>query len=181
MPGVTGVSVKVVRGRACGVTPNAAGAAAMTADRLGAYVFKEPNISMRQWSNMDEAIRYRVEELAAGGIPTAAGVYAWYRNGKRQYVGMAASLRDRLWKNHLGRSRALSSSALRRNVAHRLGFGPTAALKRREIALTSEQLDRVHAWLRSCKLAWLTCRSVTAAITLERHLRAECLPPLNQR
>jgi len=109
------------------------------------------------------------------------GVYAWYRAGTRKYVGKAASLRTRLWGNHLGQSPSLTSSALRRNVAQRLGFGTTAALKRREIILTAEQLAQVRAWLLSCDLAWLTCNDASEAIALEYRLRKEALPCLNQR
>ena len=98
-----------------------------------------------------------------------------------KYVGKAASLRARLWGNHLGQSASLSSSALRRNVALRLGFGTTAALKRREVVLTGEQLAEVRAWLVSCELAWLTCATADDAIALEIRLRKEALPCLNQR
>jgi excinuclease UvrABC nuclease subunit len=135
----------------------------------------------RQWSDMDKAIRHRVDELAADGIPISAGVYAWYRSGERQYVGTAASLRDRLWKNHLGQSRALTSSALRRNVAEMLHFGAASALKRREIELTSEQLAAVRDWIVSCELAWLTCDSAADARELEAQLLEELRPRLNKR
>jgi hypothetical protein len=129
---------------------------------------------------MDEALRRPVSELTSDLIPGDAGVYAWYRGDVRQYVGKAASLRVRLWNNHLGQSQALTNSALRRNVAELLGFGPAAALKRREIALTSDQLAAVRKWLLSCELAWLTCASAGDADALETKLLSESRPPLNK-
>lgn len=98
----------------------------------------------RQWSDMDVVIRRRVVNLAPEMVPSDPGVYAWYREGKRKYVGQAASLRARPWGNHLGQSPSLTSSALRRNVAHLLGFGSTAALKRRrlrELAADAAEYD----------------------------------------
>ena len=135
----------------------------------------------RQWVDMNNAVKHCVADVVAGMLPAAPGVYAWYRDGQRQYVGRATSLRARLWKNHLSQSRSLTNSALRRNVAQWLGFATTAALKRREITLTADQLGRVHRWVRSCELAWLICDSARDAIELEAQLRKEFLPPLNQR
>lgn len=134
-----------------------------------------------QWVDLDHAVKHRVCDVIAVMLPAAPGVYAWYRAGQRRYIGRATSLRDRLWKNHLSQSRSLTNSALRRNVAKYLGFGATAALKRREIALTADQLARVDRWLRGCTLAWLVCDSAADAIDLEAQLRKEFLPHLNQR
>lgn len=134
----------------------------------------------QRWSDMDKVVRHRVADLAPNDVPISAGVYAWYWDGKRQYVGKAASLKARL-KNHLGQSQALTSSALRRNVAEMLQLGTAAALKRREISLTGEQLAVVRAWLLSCEVAWLLCGSATAAGELERELLNEYRPLLNHR
>lgn len=112
----------------------------------------------RQWSDMDGVIRRRVADLAPEMVPSDPGVYAWYRDGTRKYVGQAASLRARLWGNHLGQSPSLTSSALRRNVAQRLGFGTTAALKRREVILTAEQLGARVAPVLRARLAHLQQR-----------------------
>jgi hypothetical protein len=130
---------------------------------------------------MDAAVRRRSVELTPEMVPNDAGVYAWYRNGERMYVGTAASLRTRLWGNHLGQSQGLTASALRRNVAEHLGFGEAAAIKRREITLTSDQLAAVRAWILSCEVAWLTCLCDVDALELETGLKAEYLPPLTKR
>jgi len=114
-------------------------------------------------------------------IPIVAGVYAWYRDEKRVYVGTAASLRARVWRNHLGQSQTLTASAFRRNVAEYLRFGTSAALKRREVTLTTEQLDALHAWIGSCEVAWLICVSNADARSLETRLKAEFRPCLTKR
>jgi uncharacterized protein CbrC (UPF0167 family) len=167
---------------AAAVMPNAAPLHRVRAGMLAVGALEgTQSMPTRQWSDMDAVIRRRVVDLSQEMVPSDPGVYAWYREGKRKYVGQAASLRARLWRNHLGQSLSLSSSALRRNVAQRLGFGTTAALKRREVILTAEQLAQVRAWLLSCELAWLTCGNAADAIALEIRLRKESLPCLNQR
>ncbi len=129
---------------------------------------------------MDAAARPAIS-LTREAVPAAPGVYAWYRSGKRMYVGKANSLRARLWGNHLGQSIAPSSSAFRRNVAEHLGFGEPAALKLRRVRLTERQLANLRKWIVGCQVAWLTCSSGAAAAVLERRLKIEFKPPLTKR
>jgi hypothetical protein len=55
------------------------------------------------WMQMDRERRYGAASLLRARIPVAPGVYAWYRNGSRAYVGKATSLQNRIGSNHLGR------------------------------------------------------------------------------
>lgn len=113
-------------------------------------------------------------------MPDEPGVYAWYRDGRRTYVGKADSLRSRIWSNHLRQSRTLTSSAFRRNVAECLGFGTSAQIKSRAIELTDEQLAAVHAWIVSCEVTWLVCATKAEALELETTLKVEFRPPLTK-
>jgi excinuclease UvrABC nuclease subunit len=114
-------------------------------------------------------------------VPDEPGVYAWYRDGKRMYLGKADSLRHRVYANHLGQSRAPTGSAFRRNVAEYLGFGKPASLKNRVLQLSADQLDAIRSWILSCEIAWLTCPTKAGAIALERKLKLEFKPPLTKR
>lgn len=136
---------------------------------------------MQTWRDLDAATRHPPSTLEARVAPEVPGVYAWYRGGDRMYVGKADSLRDRVWGNHLGRGRGLSSSAFRRNVAAHLGFGGAAAIKAGDVVLTETQLDEVRQWITSCEVAWLTCATADAAVALETSLKQEFKPPLTKR
>lgn len=130
---------------------------------------------------MDAAPRHVPATLTRDVVPDEPGVYAWYRDEQRMYVGKADSLRERVWGNHLGRSRALTSSAFRRNVAEHLGLGTSAELKVRAIELTDAQLDAVRAWIASCGVSWLVCATGADALALETALKAEFKPELTKR
>jgi len=136
---------------------------------------------MRTWTDLDATVRHGPSTLEAVVIPAVPGVYAWYRAGERVYVGKADSLRARVWGNHLGRGRGLSSSAFRRNVAAHLGFGSAAAIKARDVVLSAPQLDAVRAWILGCEVGWLTCATADEAIALETALKQEFKPPLTMR
>jgi hypothetical protein len=136
---------------------------------------------MPTWVDLDTAPRQRPDTLTRDAVPDQPGVYAWYRDGERQYVGKAAKLRRRVWGNHLGQNRSLRGSAFRRNVAEHLGFASAADINARRVVLTEEQRAAVRAWIISCEVAWLVCGSKDDAIELEARLLAEFRPPLNQR
>lgn len=139
------------------------------------------DVDQRCWQDVDTVHRASAAKLKATDIPDAPGVYAWFRNQSRMYVGTAASLRTRIFKNHLGKGNSLKGSALRRNVAEHLGFASAAALKTGEAKLTAEQLAEVRIWLKCCDVAWLTCGSAGLALGLETRLKSEFMPPLTKR
>src|SRR5687767_5379503 len=93
----------------------------------------------RRWTDLDAAPRHPASSVTRDLLPEQPGVYAWYRDGKRMYIGKADSLRARVWSNHLGKSRSLGTSAFRRNVAADHGFGSAADIKAGKITLTEEQ------------------------------------------
>jgi hypothetical protein len=138
-------------------------------------------VDARTWADLEGAIRHQPSMLVLDAVPDKPGVYAWYRNAQRMYVGKADSLRDRVYGNHLGQSKAPTGSAFRRNVAEYLGFGSSAAIKKREIKLTADQLIAIRAWILSCEVSWLTCATKAAAIKLETKLKVEFKPPLTKR
>jgi hypothetical protein len=134
-----------------------------------------------QWDRIDAQPRIPARKLRALDVPLKPGVYAWYRRGRAVYVGKADELRGRAWSNHMGQSASMGSSAFRRNVAEYLGFASSADIKSKRASLNPEQLAAVRAWIVSCSLAWIECRTTTAAIRLEAELKSEWQPPLTKR
>lgn len=137
-------------------------------------------MSARTWADLDAATRRVATTLKRDLVPEEPGVYAWYREGKRIYVGEGGSLRDRIWSNHLGQNKTLNGSAFRRNVAQHLEYGSAAAINSGDVVLTTEQLAAVRAWIMSCHVAWLTCATKAAARALEKTLKTEFQPPLTK-
>jgi excinuclease UvrABC nuclease subunit len=70
-----------------------------------------------------------MNDLRAADVPTSPGVYALYRDSERMYVGKAGNLRERVWSNHSGRGIAMTSSAMRRNIAAYLAIATAADIK----------------------------------------------------
>jgi ribosomal protein S18 acetylase RimI-like enzyme len=138
-------------------------------------------VDKRTWRDLDQSPRHSAMKLDKEVVPDEPGVYAWYRDGKRVYVGMGQSLRDRVVGNHLGKDPGLSGSAFRRNVAEQLGFGSPAAIKKKAVVLTAPQLDQIRSWIQACEVTWLTCETNAAAIALETKLKAEHMPHLTKK
>jgi hypothetical protein len=115
------------------------------------------------WAEMHAAARRPPRHLTKDDVPSAPGVYAWYRGGTAIYVGKADSLVPRVWANHLGNSRSISGSAFRRNVAESLGIASAADIKSGRYAPTDVELVAVRAWIMSCEIAWLTFVTKEAA------------------
>lgn len=130
---------------------------------------------------MDAMRRRPMIKLEASDIPTLPGVYTLYRDGKAVYVGKAKSLRQRIWRNHSGRGRSMSSSAMRRNVAQHLGFGSANDIKLGVLRLAEEQVAAVRGWMDGCEIAWIECADESAAVALEKGLKAETVPPLTKQ
>jgi hypothetical protein len=133
------------------------------------------------WAAMDARPRLRARDLRGIDVPVTPGVYAWYRRGRAVYVGKADDLRRRAWRNHLGQSSTMGSSAFRRNVAEHLGLGAPADLKAKRVRLRPADIASVRQWIFDCAVAWVECRSIEAAKSLEIDMKTEWLPPLTKR
>lgn len=130
---------------------------------------------------MDRQQRRRARRLAASDVPRRPGVYAWYRQGRPVYVGKADNLHGRAWGDHMGTGASMGSSAFRRNVAERLGFGSSADIKEKRVRLSPDQLADVRSWILRCSVAWIECSTIAEAVKLEQAMKQEWMPPLTKR
>ena len=136
------------------------------------------------WTIMNHRPRLKAGGLSSGDVPTAPGVYVWYRDGKAIYAGRAVGtrgIRGRVWSNHLDRGNDLSRSSFRRNVCEHLGIASTVKTRIRPTAMAAAELEPVNQWVRECDVAWIECGSPSEATSLERLLLAEWMPPLSRR
>lgn len=136
------------------------------------------------WSAMNVRPRRAAHGLSGSDVPTAHGVYAWYRDDSPIYVGVAAGLegvRGRVWKDHLSIGIDLSRSSFRRNVCELLGIAATARTSIRPSVMTVDQVTPVNDWIRSCEISWITCASAAAAADLESRMKHEWKPILTKR
>lgn len=124
--------------------------------------------------------RHSPRTLRSADIPTDPGVYAWYRDGQAIYVGKANSLRNRLWKNHLGRGRVMTGSAFRRNVAQHLRIAAANDIKTKAYQPTVAEVLAVRGFIEGCEVAWRITDSAPAALALETALKREWRPPLTR-
>lgn len=132
------------------------------------------------WYSLDRHQRVRVSEPFAGDfIPDGPGVYAFYRDGARQYVGGTKSLARRVRDEHLSRGPAARNSALRRNVAELLGIATADELRRGGVRLREADIARIANWLRACEVGWQECATEAEARALATQLKREYLPPLS--
>lgn len=128
--------------------------------------------------------RHAAGQLSRRDVPTAPGVYAWYRDGKPIYSGRAIGkrgLQERIWGNHLKTGHDLSRSSFRRNVCEHLGIAPTSKTTIRPTVMTAADVEPLNRWIGGCEVAWIECDSPSEAETLERRLHAEWMPPLSRR
>jgi hypothetical protein len=132
------------------------------------------------WSDMDSKSKVAGNVIRKNDIPGDPGIYAWYRDGKRMYLGKAANLQNRIWNNHLGRGICLTGSAFRRNVAEHLGIATAADIKSRRRAVTRSEADAVCAWIAKCELTWIVGKSDADALCAEQKLKREFCPPLTK-
>ncbi len=136
------------------------------------------------WARMDSQPRRSAADLKRSGIPSAPGVYAWYRDGEAIYAGRALGedgLRGRVGKDHLGVGNDLSRSSSRRNVCEHLGIASTSVTTQRPAQLTPQRVRPVNDWIRECEVTWLECNSADETKKLEKDLFAERMPPLSRR
>lgn len=139
------------------------------------------HVEPRAWDSFLAAGRVAASSLTAVTLPESPGVYVWLLEGNPQYVGMATSLRQRVWGKHLAGGMSLAGSSLRRNVCELLfGIPPRLTAKPVKQKVTQAQADSIRAWLLRCDLAWVECVDAREADSLERRLRRESMPPLNR-
>lgn len=115
-------------------------------------------------------------------IPISPGVYTWFDSGEPVYAGKASGTggpRDRLGK-HLSLGNDLSRSSFRRNVAERLLDIPTSVSRQRPSVVTTEQAEKVNAWIGTLELAWVEFPTPPEAIAFEPLLLSEWTPPLSK-
>ena len=136
---------------------------------------------MSDWATMDARPRRLSASVREADIPGDPGVYAFYRDGHRLYVGKATSLRGRLWDCHLRRGVSMTNSAFRRNVAEHLGIASADDIKRRRYTVTANDAARVSEYRAGTELAWIVCERVEEAEALESTLKREYMPPLTKR
>lgn len=134
-----------------------------------------------RWDEMDREPSRSVATLQAVDIPVEPGVYALYLDEDRIYVGKASSLRNRIWRNHLGRGAVMANSALRRNVAQHLGIATAADLKEGRYQPTLAEVQAIRSWLDGCDIAWRVCQTPSGAMRLEAAMKLEFMPPLTKR
>lgn len=138
----------------------------------------QPTGLSAEWTNLLKRPRGVAADVAKGDIPSAPGVYAWFRDVDCVYLGKASNLRSRL-SAHLGRSVDLSRSTLRSWVAVReLGLA-RAYTRQRPSMMTSEQVAVVNAWIGACEIAWVTSVTKEEAAGLEGRLLSSWRPPIN--
>jgi len=145
---------------------------------------KEHIMSGPLWSQMNARPRKRARDISGSDVPTAPGVYAWYRAGVPVYVGRAIGqegLRGRVWKDHLQTGDDLSRSSFRRNVCEHLGVAPTSRTRLRPTVMTAADVVPVNEWISGCEVAWITCASDDEARALEDDIKMECRPLLTKR
>jgi hypothetical protein len=132
---------------------------------------------------MDQRPRLSVVRLSKTAIPEKPGVYAFYRDNQRVYVGLAGKqfLRDRIWKNHCSRGLSLTNSALRRKIAEHLKIASSADIKTRRYRPSLDDILRVRRWFDACEATWIDCDSPETAKRYEASMKAECLPLLTKR
>lgn len=115
-------------------------------------------------------------------IPSSPGVYAWAREGRVVYLGVAASgggLRSRI-RTHLGTSTDLSRSAFRRSVAEHV-LDVAGASRKRLRTLDVKEVAVVNDWVRECSVGWIETARAEEARELEERLLAQHQPLLNRR
>jgi hypothetical protein len=135
-----------------------------------------------EWAVASNIVRHAVETMDRASIPSAPGIYIWFRSGEPVYIGEARGrrgLRQRL-RAHLTTGVDLSRSTLRASVAvAELGL-ERAEARRRPSVMTTRQVEVVNNWLAGCEIGWIECSTGTDAHNLEAALRSEWLPPLNR-
>jgi len=123
-------------------------------------------------------------DLSKLDVPTAPGVYAWYRDGVAIYSGRAIGkmgLQGRTWGNHLKTGADFLAHRFAGTCASTSAFAPTSTTTIRPTLMTDADVPPVNAWIRECWLAWIVFPVDAEAVDFEKALHAEWLPPLSKR
>lgn len=132
------------------------------------------------WYALDRQFRLSVAHRLPGSVPTTPGVYAIYRGSARVYVGATGDLGRRIEQEDLSHNRSMRNSALRRNVAEKLGIAKAADIYSGAYAPTDADRERVARWLNECTVSWLECDSKSEAHHLKSALRSQHRPLLDR-
>lgn len=132
------------------------------------------------WYALDRQFRLPVDHRLPGSVPTTPGVYAFYREGARMYAGATGNLSRRIEQEDLSHHRSMRISALRRNVAEKLGIAKAADIYSGAYAPTDADKERVARWLSECTVSWLECDSKSEAHRLKSALRSQHRPLLDR-
>ena len=95
------------------------------------------------WARIRAQERHPVRALEASDIPSAMGIYVWFRDGEPVYAGRAVAtdgLRGRVWRKHMATGLDLSHSSFRRNVCEHILGVPTSVSRQRPTVMTEEQV-----------------------------------------
>lgn len=133
------------------------------------------------WYAMDRHPRVAADPFASDFLTSSPGVYVFYREGARVYVGATSDLLRRVRTEHLSTSASLRNSALRRNVAEHLGIASASDIRSRRVTLTSDELGQITSWLRRCEVGWRETDTEAEAREIAAELKRQQLPSLNTR
>jgi hypothetical protein len=131
------------------------------------------------WASVEFLERRFAGKLERDDVPAEPGVYVWWHQGKAIYLGKAADLRRRIWRDHLRRSpSSVGKSTFKRSVAAELGIATRAELRQGRV-LDETELDQVLGFIYGCEVCWTIAATQDEARDLEKALLAEHRPPLN--
>jgi len=123
------------------------------------------------WAEL-HATRTAVRTLDLERLPTGPGVIAFYRGDRTIWFGPSVGLRATLSRVFATTGPSALSPA-RRAVAILLNVAPALAIHNGRYRLTSEDHERVSAWLRDCDVGWHETPGEREAVALEWRLLRE--------
>jgi hypothetical protein len=74
----------------------------------------------------------------------------------------------------------MTGSALRPNVAERLGISTAQLTYERAYQPGSEELARIRGFVEGCEVAWIVCTTSADALDLGGRMKQEWVPPLTK-
>lgn len=133
------------------------------------------------WRDLLSSAWWSVDALEKVDLPDSPGVYAWMRDDQPIYVGMATSVRKRVWSQHLSGGVSLTSSSLRRNICDFLfQISPAETANPNHVNVTPAQAVAIRNWLFECDIVWAESASTDAARAYRDQLRQQHDPILNR-
>ena len=124
---------------------------------------------MTGWEQMERGPGHHAMALSRdpSPIPIDPGVYAFYLDGKRLYVGKATSLAERL-RTHLRTTTAMTNSAFRRNCAAHLDIASAADIKAGRYKPSEWDAEHITQFVWTMKVRWIKCPSEPEAHEIGR-------------